>query len=111
MLIFIEPGFTKANKNRQYLLRHFSNIKSFTMNSNMHFQYYNSNALVVVNTKGQIRTLYKSFRVKCVEAVGLIPRDAHAYVDEVLSNDLDQLQYVINGQLYLYYQFHLCIKF
>jgi hypothetical protein len=81
------------------------------MNSNLHFQYYNSNALVVVNTKGQIRTLYTPFRVKCIEAVGLIPRDAYVYVDEVLSNDQDQLQYVISGQQYLYRHFHLCIGF
>ena len=81
------------------------------MNSNMHFQYYNSNALVVVNIKGQIRTLYTPFRVMCMEAISAIPKGTYVYVEEVLSNDQDQLQYVIHGQPHLYYHFHLCIKF
>jgi hypothetical protein len=81
------------------------------MNSNMHFQYYNSSALVVVNTKGQIRTLYTPFRVICVEAAATIPKGTYVYVEEVISNDRDQLQYIISGQLYRYSLFQLCIKF
>ena len=47
----------------------------------------------------------------CIVAIAAIPKGTYVYVEEVLSNDQDQLQYVISGQLYLYNHFHLCIKF
>lgn len=81
------------------------------MNRRMHFQYYHSSALLVVNTGGKIRTLYTPFRVMSIEAVAAIPKGTYVYVEEVVSNKEDQLQYVIMGQLYHYHHFRLCIKF
>ncbi len=65
------------------------------MNRELHLQYYNSNILLLVNQKGQIRMLYTPFRVICISAVSRINLNTWVYVDEVLSTDKDELQYVI----------------
>ncbi len=81
------------------------------MDSKMHYQYYNSSTLLVVNLKGQIRIVYTPFRVICTEATNAILPNTQVYVEEIISNDRDQLHFVINGQVYLYSFFYLPIKF
>src|SRR3712207_9190320 len=63
------------------------------MHTNMHYQYYNRNVLLVVNVSGQIRLLYTPFRVLCIVASGRIPLNTLVYVEEIWSNDKDELQY------------------
>ena len=81
------------------------------MEKNLHFQYYNSNALLLINKKGQIRILYTPFRVLCVIATGSIPLDSWVYVEEVWADHQDRLQFVIYGLPYLYQHFYLPITF
>ncbi|WP_018611550.1 hypothetical protein [Segetibacter koreensis] len=77
----------------------------------MHYQYYNSNVLLIVNVTGQIRLLYTPFRVLCIAASGRIPLNTWVYVEEVWSDNQDKLQYVIFGQVYSYKFFQIPIKF
>ena len=81
------------------------------MHTDMHYQYYHSNVLVVVNAEGQIRLLYTPFRVLCIVASGRIPLNTCVYVEEVWSDDQDVLQYVIYSHAYPYKLFHLPVKF
>jgi len=81
------------------------------MNNELHLQYYNSNTLLLVNPRGQIRKLYAPFRVLCLSAVGGIAMNTWVYVDEVLSNQKDELQYVIFGQAQSYKHFKLPVSF
>ena len=81
------------------------------MNKELHLQYYNSNTLLLVNPKGQIRKLYTPFRVLCLSAVGRITVNTWVYVDEVLSNHKDELLYVIFGEALLYKHFKLPVSF
>ncbi len=77
----------------------------------MHLQYYNSNTLLLINTKGQIRKLYTPFRVLCIDAISRIPLNSWVYVEEVLTTPSDQLQYVIFGVPHLYKHFKLPVAF
>ena len=81
------------------------------MHTDVHYQYYHSNVLLVVNVSGQIRLLYTPFRVLCIVASGRIPLSTWVYVEEIWSNDKDELQYVIFSQAHSYKFFCLPIKF
>ena len=81
------------------------------MHTNVHYQYYNSNVLLVVNVSGQIRLLYTPFRVLCIVVSGRIPLNTGVYVEEIWSNDKDELQYVIFSQAHSYKFFCLPIRF
>ncbi len=81
------------------------------MHNKMHYQYYHSNVLLLVNAEGQIRLLYTPFRVLCIVASGRIPLNTYVYVEEILSDDHDRLQYVIFGIVYSYKFFLISTKF
>jgi hypothetical protein len=65
----------------------------------------------MVNAKGLIKVLYAPFRVLCKVDVGNIPKGTWVYVEEVYSNDKDELIYYVYGQLYSHKQFGLQINF
>ena len=75
------------------------------------FKYYNSNALLVINQNGKLRVLYTPFRVLCIAAIGCINVNTQVYVEKVLSNQLDELQYVIYNDQYSYRHFKIPIAF
>ena len=81
------------------------------MNKHLHLQYYNSNTLLLINQKGQIKMLYTPFRVICISATEYMAVGVRVYIDEVLSNDRDELQYVIFNTLHSYRHFKLPIMF
>ena len=81
------------------------------MNKHLHLQYYNSHTLLLVNQQGKIKMLYTPFRVICITAIYSIKPGLRVYVDEVLSNDKDELQYVIFNAVYSYKHFKLPIMF
>ena len=81
------------------------------MNEDFTYHYYHSNALLVVNTKGLIRVLYTPFRVLCNSATSRIPPNTWVYVEEVYSNQQDELQYVIFGAVHSYKHFTIPIQF
>jgi hypothetical protein len=83
-------------------------LNSPFMHTKMH---YHSNVLLVVNVSGQIRLLYTPFRVLCIVASGRIPLNTWVYVEEIWSNDRDELQYLIFNQAHSYKFFCLPIKF
>jgi len=78
---------------------------------NQRLYYYHTNALLVVNTKGLIRVLYTPFRVLSGAAIYRIPQNTWVYVEEVYSNQRDELQYLIYGTAYSYKHFTIPIQF
>jgi len=71
----------------------------------MKYQYYKPNILLVINPKGEIRKLYAPFRV--------MERSSNVwvYVDEILSNERDELFFVIRNITYLHTRFSIRINF
>ena len=74
-------------------------------------RYYNPNALLIINQNGKLRVLYTPFRVLCIVAIGRIPLNTSVYVEKVLSNSFDELQYVIYNDEYSYRHFKVPIAF
>jgi hypothetical protein len=81
------------------------------MKNQLHLQYYNSNTVIVINQKGQIKALYTPFRVICISPTDVITTGVRVYVEEVLSNDKDELLYVIFSTIHSYKHFKLPIMF
>lgn len=81
------------------------------MQQEIHIQYCSSDRVLLVNNKGKIRVLYTPFRVLCIDKIQDIPLNSWVYVEEVLSNHQDQLQFVIFGCPYLHKHFQLPITF
>ena len=81
------------------------------MNSELHLQYYDSNTLLLVNSKGLIRKLYTPFKVVCINAVGYIQSSTHVFVEEVLTNDRDEILYYIAGEVLSHQNFRIPISF
>ena len=81
------------------------------MIENLNYQYYNTNAILVVNSKGLIRILYTPFRVLSCAAINSIPLNTWVYVEEVYSNERDELQYLIYGLVYSYRHFTIPIQY
>jgi hypothetical protein len=81
------------------------------MKNGLHFQFYNSNTLIVINQKGKIKRLYTPFSVVCISATDPITVGVRVYVEEVLSNDKDELLYVIFSIIHSYKHFKLPIMF
>jgi hypothetical protein len=77
----------------------------------MHYQYYTPHQLLLINPKGRIRILHTPFRVLCIEAIGKIPLHTWVYVEEVHSNDKDELLYRVFDRLLPYKHFSLPILF
>jgi hypothetical protein len=77
----------------------------------MHYQYYNSNALLVVNSRGKIRILHTPFRVKCISHNCDLKYGVQIYVDEVLHDLKDRLYFSINAKQYLHHCFIILMKF
>jgi len=81
------------------------------MNENIQYQYYHTNEILVVNSKGLIRILYTPFRVLCCASINSIPLNTWVYVEEVYSNERDELQYLIYGLVYSYRHFAIPIQY
>lgn len=77
----------------------------------MHYQYYNSQTLLVINPAGVIRRLYTPFRVCCTDAAADIPLHAWVYVEEVWCNAKDELYFIIFGKIYPYRHFEITVCF
>ncbi|HWK05703.1 MAG TPA: hypothetical protein VNS58_18815 [Puia sp.] len=71
----------------------------------MHYQYYNSHILLVINSKGIIRQLHTPFRVTERFTNSLV------YVDEILTNEKDELLFVVNNRPLLHSNFRVVINF
>lgn len=81
------------------------------MKKHFHLQYYNSNTVIVINQKGQIKVLYTPFRVVCISPSEVVSIGVRVYVEEVLSTDKDELHYVIFNTIHSYKHFKLPIMF
>lgn len=71
----------------------------------MHYQYYQSHTLLVINQHGAIRQLYIPFRVLEVNTNIMV------YVDEILTTDKDELIFMVNNQPHPYHRFKITIQF
>jgi hypothetical protein len=87
------------------------NKTTSNMNEKLSYHYYHPNQLLVVNSVGLIRILYTPFRVLCGAAIYRIPQNTWVYVEEVYSNEKDELQYLIYGSVYSYKHFTIPIQF
>ena len=81
------------------------------MTNEYSLHYYNSHALLMVNTQGIIRVLYTPFRVQCIDAIASIPENTSVYVEEVFCTEKDELRYMILGAIYSYKNFQLLSNF
>jgi hypothetical protein len=81
------------------------------MENQLHLQFYNSNTLLVVNKQGKIKIIYTPFRVVCISQTQFIAVGVRVYVDEVLSNDKDELLFIVFNTPYSYKHFKLPIMF
>jgi hypothetical protein len=73
----------------------------------MHYQYFRPDCLLIINPKGRIKILYTPFKVKCIVAVSRFPVSAWLWVDEVRSNNRDQLLFVVFNEVYPYSHFQI----
>lgn len=100
--------------NRSHLERggFFSNaIKYKAMSKDEYKKYwYDHTCLLIVTSKGVLRSLQAPFRVRSVQPVGNIPVKSWVKVEEVLSAGQDQLVYRIAGTLYSYSYFEIIIR-
>jgi hypothetical protein len=71
----------------------------------MKYQYFNSDILLVINPKGQIRKLYTPFRAQT------LANNSWVYVNEILTNGKDELIFIINSQPMLHHHFRIVIDF
>lgn len=77
----------------------------------MKYQYFNSNILLLINSKGKIRKLYTPFRVRVQGQESGLTVKTIVYVEEVLCNDKDELLFSILGEIYSYKYFELIARF
>ena len=71
----------------------------------MKYQYYKSHILLVINPKGVIRQLYTPFRA--IERF----TNSWVYVQEILTNEKDELLFVVNDHPLLHTNFTITINF
>lgn len=77
------------------------------MNENYSLFRYNSNVLLIVNQNGKMKTLFTPFRVLCVEAVGVLKKDSHIYVEEVLTDQKDEILFLVFNGVYSHHHFKI----
>jgi hypothetical protein len=75
----------------------------------MHYQYCRPDCLLIINNKGRIKVLYTPFKVKVINAVGRFPLNLWLWVDEVRSNNQDQLLFIVFNEAYIYSHFQIPI--
>lgn len=81
------------------------------MKNRLHVQYCSNHSLLVVNNQGKIKVLYTPFPVICIQQTKCIAVGVRVYVEEVLSNENDELKYVIFDSICSYKHFKLPILF
>ena len=62
--------------------------------------------LLIVNAKGQLKSIFCPFRVISILDLGELPRGTRLFVEEVLSRN-NNLFYMINLKFYPYSYFHI----
>jgi hypothetical protein len=72
--------------------------------------YLDSNCLLVINSKGKLKTLYTPFRVKCINAVDSIPENSWVIVDKVEQKG-PELLYFVQAKAFSFRHFQIQIKF
>ena len=77
----------------------------------MHYQYYHPNILLLVDRKGNIRRLFTPFRAKSIVQHSSLKLNTIVYIDEVMTNEKDELLFSILGEIYPYNYFKLIIRF
>ena len=75
----------------------------------MHYQYCRPDCLLIINNKGRIKVLYTQFIVIVINAVGRFPLNLWLWVDEVRSNNQDQLLFIVFNEAYIYSHFQIPI--
>ncbi len=75
----------------------------------VHNQYNDNKSILVVFATGKIIRVFVPFKVICIEITGDIKLGNLMYVEEILSNEKDQLIYFIKGRYYFYFYFKVAI--
>jgi len=68
-------------------------------------QYCDNQSIVTITRSGHIKRIFVPFKVICIKAVDNIPFKAVVHVEEVLSNERDQLIYLIWGKHFFHFYF------
>jgi len=75
------------------------------------YLFLDNHSLLVINSKGKLRTLYTPFRVKCIEGKDNIPADGWVIVEEIESPKKHGLIYLIQNKKYSHKHFRIEIRF
>ena len=81
------------------------------MSKNITPQYCDANSILLVNKNGIIRKLYCPFQVKAIKDYETFSKDAVLWVDQVASNEKNQLVYWIMQKAYIHKQFEIIAGF
>ena len=81
------------------------------MNNVLIPKYCDPNSILLVNGIGEMRKLYCPFQVMALEDVQKLKKGVVIWVDQVATNDKDQLLYVIFANHYKYKYFKILAKF
>jgi hypothetical protein len=81
------------------------------MTEELTYKYYDPKTLLVINGRGKLKIIYTPFRAQCVQLVDSIPINAWVYVEEVHSNQHDELFFLVFGRQYLHRHFRIPVQF
>ncbi|SIN85589.1 hypothetical protein SAMN04488055_1779 [Chitinophaga niabensis] len=68
-------------------------------------------SILVVNKKGELKSLFCPFGVITIAKLDDIPPDTRMIVEEVNTNLQDIIIYVINGKPYFHWHFQILMQF
>lgn len=81
------------------------------MSKNITPQYCDANSILLVNKNGIIRKLYCPFQVKALKDFDTFSKEVVLWVDQVASNEKNQLVYWIFQKPYLISNFLIIARF
>ena len=81
------------------------------MGNIIHLQHCDPFSILIINRTGRLRRLYTPFKVLCLTDIGNIKATMGVYIDEVATNDRDELVYLIAGTAYNHNNFRILAVF
>ena len=74
-------------------------------------QYCDAHSILIVNSRGVLRLLYTPFKVVCRIGIGRYKAGVHAFVEEVVAGEKDELIYIIGEGAYHHGHFLIVANF
>jgi len=77
----------------------------------IHLQHCDPFSILIINKSGRLRRLYTPFKVLCLLDIGSIKANMGVYIEEVATNDKDELVYLVAGIAYNHHYFRILAVF